>query len=60
MTGSKRIGILGVAVAGLLTLGACGSTPTVLPATNSTEHTSALQVWGNDYIQCGNVPLDHC
>jgi hypothetical protein len=55
MRRSKHIGILGMAVVGLLTLGACGSSATTSPATKSAQHVSR-----NDVIECGHVPFARC
>jgi hypothetical protein len=64
---NKHFGILGVAVVGLLTLGACGSRPTTLPPTTlrpadspKHEHVQAIAAQRMPDIQCGVAPFSRC
>ena len=60
---NKHIGILGVAVTGLLALGACGSKPTTLAQTDAPTHEHVQAINANrvpDGIHCAHTGPPRC
>jgi hypothetical protein len=59
----KHIGILGVAVAGLLTLGACGGRPTTLSQPGAVKHEYVQHIEAERIgfeVRCSDLPFSRC